>query len=355
MASLIPQPSAAENENKEEAQEALRLAEEEAKKALETKKVTELAKNMPIGLYGDNTIDMCSMVPAAIRNPDTGKGRIAYLTYGRYQPGHIGHRSLFEAMLNEAKESRGDNHFKNHHDNQIGSGTNVFVFASSTGGSEWGISQTQKMRAKNPLAPGDKVDLLLQQNFDLPIFFINSLLIPIPTKSIVGAIKLLSVCYDKVAVRLGSDQVPHFQWLKNTSVADLIHSIQSPPDVAKRDPTKEGISGLSSSKVRKAALEGNRDAVAAAIQINQVTDTRVDDIIEKIKVAAGLKGGNIPIPFRKIPFRKIPFRKRYTKKRTKKRIKKRKPFRKRYTKKRTKRRIPFRKRYTKKRIKRRKK
>jgi hypothetical protein len=278
-----------------------------------------LAHNMPTGPEGNVSINICEMIPKNIINTKTRKGEIAYLNYGRFQPPHPGHRALFKGMVYEAmncpleaNDSEVQACFNSHYLNDTGYNngisTNVFVFASNTGGPDWCLHQSAARCAKNPLDPRDKVDLLYLQNYNshgfpntLPLFFINSNLMDSP-KSILGAIKVLSVCYDKVAVRVGSDQVKNFQWLYNTSVGGLIHSISTPPGVIVRDESSnDPIFGMSSSKVRAHAVESknenlskeqrlkHRTKVFEAIQPqgSMVENDRVDYIIDMIVTADG--------------------------------------------------------------------
>jgi hypothetical protein len=274
----------------------------------------DLAHYMPTGPTGETIIDICKIIPPHILNPETGKGKIAYLNYGRFQPPHTGHRALFKGMVYEAmdcpldaQEGKVQKHFNSHYlnnadHNNNGISTNVFVFASNTGGPDWCPRQSAARCAKNPLDPRDKVDLLYLQNYNLhgfpntlPLFFINSNLMDKP-KSILGAIKVLSVCYDKVAVRVGSDQVKNFQWLSKTSVGELIDSISTPPGVIERDESStHHIFGMSSSKVRKHAVlsvyadspnerKENEKKVSDAIQPqgSAVSDIRVKNTINEI-------------------------------------------------------------------------
>jgi len=380
-------------------------------KAMSTPEKTLIgfSKNLPVGKTGKERLNICNNIPSWMK----GKEKIAYLTYGRYQPGHIGHRSLFNAMVLEAKKEKMNNmarriqkmlriwrgrvatnlkiqaklqakqmasstssqsktsvqsnkpvsktptkgrttESKSNSESfthstpvetkakkkSIGIKTNIFVFVSPTGGEEWGI-QNPAGRTNNPLEPAAKVDLLFKQNEDLPLFIINTKLIP-GVQSIVGAIRLLLVCYDKVKVRLGDEDVEGFTWLKKT-FGDQIVDITSSSSKPRSDD--DPVASMSASKIRAHAklFEEIRDEhwnfIVGALRPDgaDVSNDDIIEIIERIKLSDKIGG------------------KRKTKRRTKRKSKRRtKRKTKRKTKRRTKRRTKRKKKKTKRRVKKRK-
>ena len=107
----------------------------------------------------------------------------AFFTYGRFQPGHIGHKIMIEQLLKLALQ----------HNATTGTEitpekTNVYVFVSPSGGPK------EKKPQKNPLSPNQKVDLLQKQYAGYPIHFIN-MEAPLPKgipTSAFGALALLN-------------------------------------------------------------------------------------------------------------------------------------------------------------------
>jgi hypothetical protein len=291
------------------------------------------SKNLPVGKTGAERLNICNNIPTWVEEDE----KIAYLTYGRYQPGHIGHRSLFEAMVLEADPSFTHSTVETKAEKKsIGIKTNIFVFVSPTGGEEWG-KQHPAGRAKNPLDPAAKVDLLFDQNEDLPLFIINTKLMP-GVQSIVGAIRLLLVCYDKVKVRLGDEDVEGFKWLKKV-FGDKIVDITSSSSKPRSDDDR--VASMSASKIRAHAklFEEIRDEhwnfIVGALRPDgaDVSNDDIIEIIERIKFSDKIGG------------------KRKTKRRTKRKSKRRT---KRKTKRRTKRRTKRKKKKTKRRVKKRK-
>jgi len=249
------------------------------------------SKNLPVGKTGAERLNICNNIPTWVEEDE----KIAYLTYGRYQPGHIGHRSLFEAMVLEAYPSF--THIApvetKAKKKSVGIKTNIFVFVSPTGGEEWG-KQHPAGRAKNPLDPAAKVDLLFDQNEDLPLFIINTKLMP-GVQSIVGAIRLLLVCYDKVKVRLGDEDVAGFKWLKKV-FGDKIVDITSSSSKPRSDD--DPVASMSASKIRYHAIQYKEigdehwNFIVAALRPvgANVNNDDIAEIIERIKFSDKIGG-----------------------------------------------------------------
>lgn len=228
-----------------------------------------------------------------------GKGRVAFMTYGRYQPAHIGHRAVFDQLVAMAAQDKtmSGQEMSPWTDSHGAPASNVFVFASPTVNK--GASTTQDLFApktkartrasSNPLRPEEKVMLLEKQTAVYRNPEINVINMALP-QHVVGdrrdvstAVKLLLSCYDDVNVLVGSDRIPDFSWLTLDPHVKL--------SAIERDPDAEGVAGMSSTKVRKAAVHGHRDLVHRSIGYGEVDDATTDSIIKSLKSAYSVKGG----------------------------------------------------------------
>jgi len=270
-----------------------------------------------------------------------GKGDVAFFVYGRYQPGHKGHQVVFNKLIEEAKN------FKKKLgaekalwiDQNKEPASNIFVFTSPkqnppplslTDGrfkKKCSKGDTKAARCENPLAPDPKVELLKQQNpptkpdgskpfinfINMDKNFISKKIInealsdleSIPKKKVfeykkirtpVAAVALLFRCYKKVIMYVGSDRVDAMRgFLQKTFADKTLGGRLSIESAGERDPDSEGIEGMSSSKIRQAAVnikkigDANYNIVKENIQIGDVDDDFTEDIIDYIRDAYNVK------------------------------------------------------------------
>ena len=229
-----------------------------------------------------------------------GKGRVAFMTYGRYQPAHIGHKAVFDKLVTMAardKEVSGSGNMP-WVDAAGRPASNVFVFASPTvnkgpSTAEDLFNPKTKARSKassNPLHPSQKVMLLEKQTaiYQSPkINVINMALSQHEVsnrRDMSAAVKLLLSCYDDVKVLVGSDRMQDFSWLALNPRVKLISAGQ-------RDPDAEGVMGMSSTKVRQAAVSGHRNLVRQSIGYGEVDDDTAREIVHSLRSAYSVQGG----------------------------------------------------------------
>jgi hypothetical protein len=222
---------------------------------------------------------------------ENGKGSVAYFVFGRFQPGHVGHKVVFEGLKAAARE--GNTSGLPWLDRNGKPASNVFVFVSRTQNKRSCTRQevTKVKACENPLGASTKVELLKHQNpepsdrSEPAIHFID---MGNPN----AAIKMLLDCYNEVVMYVGSDRVAAFQWLKKTYPGKV--EIRSAGE--ERDDTSKSVAGMSSSKIRRAVVDLKRldssDSDYVLVKENLGVGTNMtDDVIDKIKRAYSKAGG----------------------------------------------------------------
>ena len=163
------------------------------------------------------------------------KGDTAIFTFGRFNPPTVGHEKLITAVQNVSRTSGGD----------------FFVYPSH--------SQDSK---KNPLDQSTKIRYMKKM---FPKFKKNII------KSLgKTALEIASEIYDKgykkIVMVVGSDRVREFKSILDTyNGQDKKHGFYDFDSIkvvsaGERDPDAEGVEGMSASKMRGAAVEGDFDS-----------------------------------------------------------------------------------------------
>ncbi len=231
----------------------------------------------------------------------------AFFTYGRFQPGHVGHKIMIEQLLNLALQ-----HNATTGTEITSEKTNVYVFVSPSGG------PTEKNQLKNPLSPNQKVDLLQKQYVGYPIHFVNMGEAKAKGQSAGpgGAAVLLKQCYSNAVMLVGGDRIGAFDWMGKIMNIEF-----------------EGVSrpqgAMSATAVRKAATSTHQTRRQAsifenAIQFGAVTPEHAEEIKQMIIEAQPKSNGGK----RKTRRRWRKPRRRKTRRRTKRKKRKRRKRRK---------------------------
>ena len=190
----------------------------------------------------------------------------AVLTFGRFNPPTSGHELLISKVVGEAKKRRADN----------------FVFASH--------SQDKR---KNPLDSKTK-------NKYMKAFFKNANVMYNPAiRTIFEAIGYLSdEGYKDVTVVVGGDRTDEFERTVRPYVnhpdPDKSFDLDSFDVVSagQRDPDAKDVSGMSASKMRAAAAEGNfRDFKLGVPSTSN--DTLSRKLFDAVRKGMGVRGGDI--------------------------------------------------------------
>ena len=177
------------------------------------------------------------------------KQKVAIMAFGRMNPPTIGHQKLVDKILSIAGEH--------------------FLF----------LSQTQKPKT-------DPLDFATKQKFAKQ-FFPNITIGDQRVKTPVQALELLqSLGYTDVIFVAGSDRVEGFQKLFDTynGQPDKTGKIPFKFDsirvvsAGERDPDADGAEGMSASKMRSAAAEGNLEAFAQGVPDKKLAKTLYDAV-----------------------------------------------------------------------------
>ena len=209
--------------------------------------------------YSIENFNNCENIPEG--------AKVAFFTYGRFQPGHRGHEKMIMTLLDVAMK-----HNVRTGINITPEKTNVYVFVSPSGG------PTENKPNKNPLSPNQKVDLLQHQYPELPIHFVNmgeakeKGARPGPG----GAVRFLKKCYKNGVMLVGGDRIGAFDWLGKDFLK--VEGISRPPGA------------MSATIVRKAATAAQQtrqqtETFRSAIQFGAVTPEHANEIKRMIRAA----------------------------------------------------------------------
>ena len=152
------------------------------------------------------------------------------ITFGRFNPPTVGHEKLLAKVAQEAKSSGGE----------------YRIYPSR--------SQDPK---KNPLDPGSKIKYMRLAYPD----HANAIVDSDDMRTIFDVLQALdNDGYSDVRIVVGGDRVSEFNSLATKYNGDLYTFDQiKVVSAGGRDPDAEGIEGMSASKMRKAAVEGDFD------------------------------------------------------------------------------------------------
>lgn len=180
---------------------------------------------------------------------ESAKGVIVF-TFGRFNPPTIGHAKLVDKVAEVAAKEN----------------ANHVVF----------LSQTHK-KGKDPLPWKDKYELFRKMFPRTNVSRDTSVNTPYV------AMETLGKDYDKVIMIVGSDRVERFQndmqkYLKDWGIKEF-----QVVSAGERDPDAEGAEGMSASKARQLAADGNFDLFSKALpnSINTATKKVVYNEIRK--------------------------------------------------------------------------
>jgi len=186
------------------------------------------------------------------RPPTTEGAKVAAFTFGRFNPPTTGH----ELLINKVKE--------------FAAGNDYFVFPShSVDKKKNPLTAAQKVAFMKEMYPSHKDSIILDE-------------------SIRDAIKALKWLEDKgytdAIFVVGSDRVSAFQFIKQYNGKDYNMNTVEIRSAGERDPDADDVSGMSASKMRKAAQEGDVATIKSGLpntvnKNNEFIESYIDTIL----------------------------------------------------------------------------
>jgi hypothetical protein len=187
------------------------------------------------------------------------EGQTLTLVFGRFNPPTIGHKKLLDSAA------------------QVSGGGDMRVYPSRSNDPK-----------KNPLEPGQKTELMRKMFPDHEESIINDESV----RTIFDALKIADQDgYSNVKIVVGSDRVSEFDSLAQKYNGDLydfeeIETISA----GQRDDDSEGVTGMSASKMRKAAAEGDFKTFRSGIPDN-IDDATAKTIMTTVRKAMNVEEG----------------------------------------------------------------
>jgi len=188
-------------------------------------------------------------------NPTMNEARAetAVVTFGRFNPPHKGHEKLINKVIAEAKARKAI----------------PLVYASHT-----------KDKKKNPL-PYDSKIKYLKMAFGRAIRKSNA-------RTIIEVAKELSGRYNNLVVVVGSDRVQEFKLLLTKyNGHEYNYKTIEVVSAGERDPDSDGVSGMSASKLRALAAEGDFDSFRRGLPLK--LSSVAEKIYEEIRSNMGIE------------------------------------------------------------------
>ena len=186
------------------------------------------------------------------RPPTTEGAKVAAFTFGRFNPPTTGH----ELLINKVKE--------------FAAGNDYFVFPSHS-----------VDKKKNPLTAAQKVAFMKEM---FPSHE-GSIILDESIRDAIKALKWLEEKgYTDAVFVVGSDRVPAFQFIKQYNGKDYNMNTVEIRSAGERDPDADDVSGMSASKMRKAAQEGDVATIKSGLpntvnKNNEFIETYIDTIL----------------------------------------------------------------------------
>lgn len=180
----------------------------------------------------------------------------AVITFGRMNPVTVGHEKLVNKVLQTAKSKRGT----------------PYVYLSHTTDSK-----------KNPL-PYEQKLMFAQAAFG------RRLVVKSTARTIIDVAKELTKTFKKLVLVVGSDRVKEFETLLNKyNGKDFTFDEIEVISAGERDPDAEGVAGMSASKMRKAAEDGDLNSFKRGLP--RKLQSKAKSIYGAVRAGMGIKEG----------------------------------------------------------------
>ena len=191
-------------------------------------------------------------------------GDTAVFTFGRFNPPTIGHEKLINAVAKQQKKN---------------SGSKMYVYASQSNDPK-----------KNPLPYAKKI-AYMRKMFKK---YAKNIISAKPRTAIEVAVELHNKGHRAIVMVVGSDRVAEFDKLLNDyNGVDARHGYYGFDNIevvsaGERDPDAEGVEGMSASKMRAAAEEGDFDSFKTGIP-NSMSDADKKKMYLDVRKGMGMR------------------------------------------------------------------
>ena len=178
------------------------------------------------------------------------------LFFGRANPPHLGHGIAFKKVLDVAKSYQ-SNHI-------------IYISRSTD-------------KKKNPLSVKRKI-FWLKKMFGSRYNFVAA---DDQTRSFIDAVKVQDGKFEQIVVIAGSDRVAEYQNLLNRYNGTKEFSFDSIKVVSagERDPDAEGTGGLSATKMRQAAIDGDIETIVSGTGLSS---SDAAQLAREVRVGLGI-------------------------------------------------------------------
>jgi len=186
-------------------------------------------------------------------------GETLTLVFGRFNPPTTGHKKLLDASA------------------QVAGDGDLRIYPSRSNDPK-----------KNPLEPGQKTDLMKKMFPDHEESIVNDESV----KTIFDALKIASgEGYSNIKIVVGSDRVGEFDNLAQKYNGELYDFEQIETiSAGQREDDAEGVAGMSASKMRKAAAEGDFNTFRSGVPDN-IDDATAKSIMTTVRKAMNVEEG----------------------------------------------------------------
>ena len=208
---------------------------------------------------GEEEVSQKKQAPEEEGTGGQKSGETLTLVFGRFNPPTVGHQKLLDGAANIA--GQGD----------------LKIYPSRSFDPK-----------KNPLEPGQKVEVMGKMFPDYKDDIVNDE----DVKSIFDALKLASKeGYGNVQIVVGSDRVVEFDNLAQKYNGDLYNFEDIEViSAGERDADAEGVEGMSASKMRKAAADGDFESFRMGVP-DTLDDSAAKALMNTVRKAMNVKEG----------------------------------------------------------------
>ena len=200
-----------------------------------------------------------------------------YFTFGRFQPPTIGHKVLIDKLSELARSENADAYvFVSSKQNNMEKYKRTKLYKSMTASGSF-ISTDEN---ENPLPVGTKVEILRKMYPSSGVIFVDTTVEGCPQLFNVVD-KLRSTGYDDITMGVGSDRVSTFEKVFKDSLKVVSLGERTV------NATNMSAKAMSGTKMREAAVSGNKEAFLHGIMIGDMTREDGLRLMNMIRLSLG--------------------------------------------------------------------